>query len=71
LKRDGKKVIVGEVKKSSRFEHSATMQLAFYLYRLKQQGVEAEGELLIPKDRKRISVMLDEEDGERFRKGNR
>jgi CRISPR-associated exonuclease Cas4 len=60
LKRDGKKLVVGEVKKSSRFLKSATMQLAFYLYRLKQQAVEAEGELLIPKEKKRIPVALSE-----------
>ncbi len=61
LKRDGKKLVIGEVKKSSRFLKSATMQLAFYLYRLKEQGVEAEGELLIPKEKKRIPVALGEE----------
>jgi len=60
LKKGDSKVVVGEVKKSSRFEESATMQLIFYLYRLKQAGVEATGELLIPKERKRISVALDE-----------
>jgi len=61
LKRGNKKLVVGEVKKSSKFLKSATMQLAFYLYRLKQQGVEAEGELLIPKERKRIPVALNEQ----------
>lgn len=60
LKRGDAQVVVGEVKKSSRFEHSATMQLAFYLYRLKQQGIEADGELLIPKERKRMPVTLSE-----------
>jgi len=59
LKKGKNKIVVGEVKKSSRFEESAKMQLLFYLHRLKQAGVEAEGELLIPKERKRISINLD------------
>ncbi|HET54124.1 MAG TPA: CRISPR-associated protein Cas4 [Ignavibacteria bacterium] len=58
LKRDGKKIVIGEVKKSSKFESSAKMQLAFYLYRLKQAGIRAEGELLIPKEKKKIPVVL-------------
>lgn len=60
LKKGSSKVVIGEVKKSSRFEESAKMQLIFYLHRLKQAGVEAEGELLIPKERKRIPVTLDD-----------
>jgi len=56
-RRDGE-TVVGEVKKSSRFERSATMQLSFYLYRLKQAGINAKGELLIPKEKKKISVEL-------------
>ncbi len=54
-------LIVGEIKKSSRFVDSARMQLAYYLYRLRQMGIEAKGELLIPKERKRISVELTRE----------
>lgn len=53
------KVVIGEIKKSSRFEKSAIMQLAFYLYTLRNQGIEATGELLIPKEKKRIPVALD------------
>jgi len=56
IRRKNGETVVGEIKKSSRFERSATMQLAFYLYRLKQRGINATGELLIPKERKRISV---------------
>ncbi|WP_213698188.1 CRISPR-associated protein Cas4 [Acetomicrobium sp.] len=58
--RDGE-LIVGEIKKSSRFIDSAKMQLIYYLYRLRQMGIEAKGELLIPKERKRISVELTSE----------
>ena len=52
------RLIIGEVKKSSRFLKSATMQLAFYLKRLEKYGIQAEGELLFPKERKRIKVEL-------------
>jgi len=58
IKKGNGRLIIGEVKKSSRFESSARMQLAFYLYRLKRYGVEAQDELLIPKEKKRISVKL-------------
>lgn len=57
-KRDGE-LLVGEVKKTSKFEEAAKMQLAFYLYRLKEQGIELEGELLVPKERKRERIKLD------------
>jgi len=58
-RRDGE-VIVGEIKKSSKGLKPGKMQLLFYLYKLKQYGVEMKGELLIPKERKRIKVELDE-----------
>ncbi|MEW6687212.1 MAG: CRISPR-associated protein Cas4 [Candidatus Edwardsbacteria bacterium] len=58
LRRDDGQVIVGEVKKSSRFENSAKMQLAFYLYNLKEKGIEAKGELLFPREKKRIEIFL-------------
>jgi CRISPR-associated exonuclease Cas4 len=54
-------LVVGEVKKSSRAKDSARMQLAFYLYKLKQNGVEARGMLLFPEERKRIMVDLNPE----------
>lgn len=54
----GTSTVVGEIKKSSRFMKSATMQLAYYLWRLKEMGVKAQGKLLIPKERKRASVVL-------------
>ncbi len=60
LKSGEGKVVIGEIKKSSRFEKSAIMQLAFYLYILKKEGIEAKGELLIPKEKKRIAVELDD-----------
>lgn len=61
LKRGENDYIICEVKKSSRFEMPAKMQLAYYLYKLKRIGMEAKGELLIPKEKKRIKIELNEE----------
>lgn len=61
IKKCNDELVVGEIKKSSRFTDSAKMQLAYYIWRLKESGVEAKGELLIPKERKRIPVELTEE----------
>jgi len=58
IKRKNGETVVGEIKKSSRFERSAIMQLAFYLYGLKKRGINAKGELMVPKERKRIPVEL-------------
>ena len=58
-KRDGE-LLVGEVKKSSKFETAAKMQLAYYLYRLKKEGIELDGELLVPKEKKRERIKLDD-----------
>ena len=52
---------MGEIKKSSRFEKVAIMQLAFYLYRLKEKGISVEGELLIPKERRKVPIKLTSE----------
>jgi len=53
-------LVVGEVKKTSRFVNSASKQLLFYLLQLREMGIEACGELLIPEEKKKIDVMLDE-----------
>ncbi|MGB9722158.1 MAG: CRISPR-associated protein Cas4 [bacterium] len=58
IKQGDRGLVVGEVKKSSRFLKSAQMQLAFYLYRLEELGINATGELLIPKEKKRLKVEL-------------
>ncbi len=57
---DKGRVVVGEIKKSSKASMAAKMQLYFYLYVLKEYGVDAEGELIFPKERKRERVVLDE-----------
>jgi CRISPR-associated exonuclease Cas4 len=58
LRKEGKRLIIGEVKKSSRFQKSAEMQLAFYLRELKRLGIEAEGEILFPDEKKKCIVQL-------------
>jgi CRISPR-associated exonuclease Cas4 len=55
------RLLISEVKKSSRFEDSARMQLLFYLYKLKQLGIDAAGELRIPKEKKVIPIELNPE----------
>ncbi len=58
LRKDEGEIIIGEVKKSSRFQKSALMQLAFYLKGLKELGIEARGELLFPREKKKKEVTL-------------
>jgi len=58
--RDGT-IVVSEMKKSSRHEKSATMQLLFYLKELHDRGVEAKGELRFPEERRRKPVVLTDE----------
>ena len=55
---DGK-FCISEVKKSSRYKQSARMQLAFYMSKLKERGIEAKGELRFPKEKIREEVVLD------------
>lgn len=58
--RDGDELVLGEIKKSSSGLEASVMQLAYYLSRLEAEEVRARGEVLIPKERKRIAVILDE-----------
>ncbi|OAG28542.1 hypothetical protein TH606_00880 [Thermodesulfatator autotrophicus] len=51
--------LVAEVKKSSRHKEAARLQLAYYLYYLKnEKGLELPGILLFPKERKTERVEL-------------
>lgn len=61
VKNQDDELVIAEVKKSSCFEKAARMQLAYYLMRLKMLGVKARGELLFPKEKRRLSVELAEE----------
>lgn len=56
VRREGEQLIIGEVKKSSRFKESARFQLLYYLDTLKQMGIEAKGELLFPEERSKEVV---------------
>lgn len=71
LKTEGEKIIIGEVKKSSRYERAATMQLAYYLYRLKMLGIDAKGQLLFPKEKKKLTITLTDEIEEELSKAQR
>ncbi len=53
-------LVIGEVKKSSKYQESAKMQLAYYLLELKRNGLKAVGVLMFPKEKKRIEIILDE-----------
>lgn len=54
-------LVVGEVKKSSKYIESASQQLLFYLLQLREMGIDARGELLIPEEKKKIAINLDAE----------
>lgn len=61
ISKDNGKLVVGEVKKSSRFVESSRMQLLFYLKELSDNNIAAEGVLMFPDEKKREIVELDEE----------
>lgn len=61
FKQENGELLIGEVKKTSKYRQSARMQLAFYLDELKQRGVSARGELRFPKEKQREEVILDQE----------
>lgn len=56
LRQENGELIIGEVKKSSRFIESARYQLLYYLDTLRQMGIEAKGELLFPEERKKEQI---------------
>lgn len=60
VRREGGELVIGEVKKSSSGLEASILQLSFYLHRLEEAGVRARGEVLIPKERKKVPVVLDE-----------
>jgi CRISPR-associated exonuclease Cas4 len=59
-KKEGK-LVIGEMKKSSRFIESSKMQLLFYLKELHDNDISAEGVLMFPDEKKRETVILDNE----------
>lgn len=61
-------LIIGEIKKSSKYIKSSEMQLLYYLIRLKEIGISAKGQLLFPREKKRLDVILDDEKEKELRK---
>ena len=57
----GKKMIC-EVKTSSKYLDAARLQVKYYLYRLRELGVDTYGMVVVPRERKRYSIRLNEED---------
>ncbi len=58
VRREGDRLIVSEVKKSSRFLPATRLQLGYYLWRLDKEGIDVAGEILVPEERKRETVEL-------------
>jgi CRISPR-associated exonuclease Cas4 len=58
---DKKCTVVGEIKKSSKSLKGARIQLLYYLKLLKDRGIEAQGVILLPTEKKRISIEYNEE----------
>lgn len=61
IRNKDEEILIGEVKKSSRAKESAKMQLLFYLYILKEKGLNTKGILLFPEEKKKELVELTEE----------
>jgi len=62
IRKIGGKIVVQEIKKSSRFYESSRYQLLYYLLTLKQMGIHAVGELKFTEERKSEQVELTEQD---------
>ena len=61
IKNDKGRLLIGEVKKSSKYMESAKMQLLLYLSELEDAGIKAEGVLMVPEEKRRESVVLNDE----------
>lgn len=60
VRRERGRLIISEVKKSSKFLGAAKLQLAYYLWVLEQEDVSASGEVLVPDERLREIVELND-----------
>ncbi|QTA37930.1 CRISPR-associated protein Cas4 [Thermosipho ferrireducens] len=52
--------VLGEIKSSSKKLYEAKIQLAYYILRLKEYSLKIESEIIIPKEKKRIKVIVDD-----------
>ena len=60
------RILVGEVKKSNSFVEPEIMQLAFYLRELRKLGIEADGQLMFPTERRKLPVELTRENEQKL-----
>ena len=60
VRKEKGELVLSEIKKSSKFLPAAKLQLAYYLWVLEQEGVQATGEVLVPEERKREEITLDD-----------
>ncbi|MBX6764234.1 MAG: CRISPR-associated protein Cas4 [Rubrobacteraceae bacterium] len=58
VRREGGRLVFSEIKKSTRYLPAARLQVGYYLLRLREEGIEASGEILVPKERFREEVEL-------------
>lgn len=68
VRKENEQLVVGEIKKSSKYLESAKMQLLYYLNELEKQGIDAEGILLVPEEKKKQAIILDEEAKNKLKK---
>ncbi|NLV76898.1 CRISPR-associated Cas4 family exonuclease [Keratinibaculum paraultunense] len=61
IDKKGEYLMIGEIKKTSKFVESSRMQLAYYLLELKRHGLKGKGVLTFPKERKREIIELNDE----------
>ncbi len=61
IKKENNQLIVGEMKKSSKYKVSSKYQLLFYLSELAKTGIKAKGELLFPEEKKKETIELTDE----------
>ncbi|NSL53035.1 CRISPR-associated protein Cas4 [Calidifontibacillus erzurumensis] len=62
IRREGEQIVIGEVKKSSKYKTSAKYQLLYYLDKLREMGINAKGELLFPTEKKKELIEWTEEE---------
>lgn len=60
ISKNGKDILISEIKKSSKYEEASKMQLLLYLQILKRKGIEAKGILKYPKEKKNLEIELDD-----------
>lgn len=56
------RLIISEIKKSSKYIEAAELQLKYYLSLFQERGIQVEGLLRIPSERKEIKVTLFRDD---------